>query len=148
MKRRPSKQILSFSWFIFLHFFCASNCAKRWGRAGPHTEYVCVCVCERDQVQLCLVLISATQRKLGDEGGTEIKPRKRRRAEENKYKLTARMAVVSHSAGIKGKQWFIMELWTPFWQRIFLIWRSALIRLGLMLHRKHRQAFTHSFRGW
>lgn len=60
------------------------------------------CVCERDQVQLCLVFISATQRKLGDEGGREIKPRKRRRAEENKYKLTERMAVVSHSAGKKA----------------------------------------------
>lgn len=60
-----------------------------------------VCVRERDQVQLCLVFISATQRKLGDEGGTEIKPRKRRRAEENKYKPTERMAVVSHSVGKK-----------------------------------------------
>lgn len=59
-------------------------------------------MCERDQVQLCLVFISATQRKLGDEGGAEIKSRKRRRAEENKYKLTARTAAVSHSAGIKG----------------------------------------------
>lgn len=64
-------------------------------------ECVCVCVCEGDQVQLCLVFISATQRKLRDEGGTEIKPRKRRRAEENKYKLTERRAVVSHSAGEK-----------------------------------------------
>ena len=62
------------------------NRVKIWGRAGPHREcvcrrvhlcvYVCVCVCisdRRDQVQLCLVFISATQRKLGDEGGIETK---------------------------------------------------------------------------
>lgn len=66
-----------------------------------HTWSASVSVCERDQLQLCLVFISATQRKLGDERGTEIKPRKRRRAEENKSKLTEHMAVVSHSAGEK-----------------------------------------------
>lgn len=59
-------------------------------------------MCERDQVQPCLVFISATQRKLRDEGGTEIKPRKRRRAEENKYKLTEHMAVSSSTESKLG----------------------------------------------
>lgn len=64
-----------------------------------------LCVCRRrDRVQLCLVFISATQRKLGDEGGKKKKKSGGRGKEENKQANTCRCfspsggkKVISHS---------------------------------------------------